>query len=136
MALIDSNAWHEKIERQTRGSRNFESRHHAHQCVKIAFSFFEFHRSPQYMQTIDLLLTYEAFNLLIHYADRRDEEVFRDVISQLREYMVYRMNGLIEPEMGKSFLRRTDDDFDRLTTVGDSLAWTLPSSSKKSLYTR
>jgi hypothetical protein len=133
---IDSERWHQRIEREYRGRRVFEGSDHAHMCVKIVFQFFETQTAPCYMAAPELLMTYEALNLLLPMSERHEESMFRDAIRLCRYSMIERLNGQIPPEMGRFIINRDADSLDRLSTVGDHLSWNAPASSKKSLYTR
>ncbi len=133
---IDSERWHQRIEREFRGRRVFEGSDHAHMCVKLVFQFFEMRTSPEYMAAPELLMTYEALNLLLPLSGRHEESMFREAIKHCRYSMVDRLNGLIPPEMGLFMINRDGDSLDRLSTIGDHLAWDAPVTSKKSLYTR
>jgi hypothetical protein len=132
---IDTERWYDRIEREFRGRRYFEGRDHAFMSVKTVFAFFEMHRTPDLMPATELLMVYEALNLLMPMTDRQEEEVFREAIKACRYSMIDRLNGQIPPEMGRYIIHRDADSLDRLNTVGDHLAWDAPVTSKKSLYT-
>ena len=132
---IDSERWCQRIEREFRGRRVFEGRDHAHMSVKLVFQFFEMQTPPEYMAAPELLMFYEALNLLLPLSERHEEVMFRQAIKECRYSMIDRLSGQIPPEMGRYIIHRDADSLDRLSTVGDHLAWSLPVTSKKSLYT-
>ncbi len=102
-AYMDSREWHERIERQNRGSRTGVGHDQLHRYVATAFVFLDRQSRGPWLDTPDLLETYQAFVNLQHYARRDEELVFRDVIKELQEEMFYRLRGLIPPEMSKGY---------------------------------
>lgn len=104
--------WHERVERACRGKMNFEAREQLHRSVTTVFAYFETMQNPAYMDSLTLLQAYEALLALLPHAGRYEDSLFSDHIRACRMEMIYRLKGQIPAEMGKSYLNRTQDDYD------------------------
>lgn len=109
---FNSDDWHERIERACRGRKNFQTREELHRSVATVFAYFETMQNPAYMDAFTLLQAYEALLALLPHAGRYEDSLLMDHARACRMEMVYRLKGQIPAEMGKSYLNRTQDDYD------------------------